>query len=52
MFQEKSLESNPKMDVLDKDIIEDVKNVNIESTKIDVQVMKDVLKSKNLIKEE
>jgi hypothetical protein len=54
MFQEKTLESNIKMDILDKDIISEIENnkVNIESTTIDINIMKDVLESKNLIEEE
>ena len=54
MYQEKLFENNMKIDILDKDIVQAVENkkINIETTKIDIEVMKDVLESKNLIEEE
>ncbi|MBE5813325.1 MAG: DEAD/DEAH box helicase [Clostridiales bacterium] len=54
MYQEKLFENNLRIDILDNDIIREAENkkVDISSTQIDVQVMKDVLESKNLIEEE
>ena len=54
MIQEKMLDNNARIEVLDNEIVKAVENkeVNISSAKIDIQVMKDVLESKNLVEEE
>jgi hypothetical protein len=54
MCQEEVIESNYKIDTLDKSIIENAENakVDMKSTKIDIEVMKDILENKNLIEEE
>ena len=54
MYQEKTIENNVKIDNLDQDIVQSIANkkVDIESTQIDIDVMKDVLENKNLIEEE